>query len=100
MPFSTDSLLLVLVQAVWFFTSAATADRVLKIFVEQFLSLFLAVFFSQLADLRALFTSFYAVTLHAASDVPALSVGVGDVAFLACAHGAADALFAIPYLVH
>jgi len=99
-PDCSNRLLLVLVHAVWFLTHAAAADRVLEILVEQFLALLLAVLFGQLADLRALFTALDAVALHAFADVPALSVAVGDVSFLASAHSAFDALLAVPYLVH
>jgi len=41
-----------------------------------------------------------AVTLGAASNVPALTIGVGNISFLACALGAFDTLLAVPYLVH
>jgi hypothetical protein len=98
-PYCSDSLLLILVHAVWFFANAATAGGILQILVEEFLALFLAVGFGQLADLSALFTAVNAVALHAFTDIPALTIGVGNVSFLACALGAIDAHFTVPYLV-
>jgi hypothetical protein len=78
---------------------AATADGIAEILVEEFLALLPARFLGEQADLRALLASLDAVALTALADVPALSVGVGDVAFGAAALRASHAHLSVPDLV-
>jgi hypothetical protein len=82
---------------VWLITDAATADGITQIFVEHFLALFLTFLLGDQTDFRARSTSMYAVAGSAGADVPALSIGVGDVSFLACALCWLDASLAVPY---
>ena len=96
-PCGADSLLFFVVQAVWFITNAATADGITQIFVEQLLSLFLALLFRNATYLRAHLAALDAVTSSAGSDVPALSIGVCNVSFYARALSRLDAFLTVPY---
>jgi hypothetical protein len=96
-PYGADRFLFVLVQAVWFFTDAATANGIAEIAVEQNLALFLTVFLGNATDLRAHLAALNAVAVGALSDVPALTVRVCNVSFLASTLFGCDASLAVPY---
>jgi len=70
---------------VWLVGYAAAAGGVAEILVEQFLALFPALGIGQSTDLGAHLAALNAEALSAHANVPALSIGVSGVSFLACA---------------